>query len=122
MLLVPMLLVITIEPVTTVTLVVVSNPLISMNVTMKLIMIVMPMLNVQISLDHIIVPALTSGLALDSMTIVLIWMRANAKNQEMIVMMLIDSVSMKMVNKDADVSLKIMEHCDNGTECVDWNE
>ena len=122
MLLVPMLLVITIVPLTMITLVMVSNTLISMKVITKLNMIVMPMLNVQISLDHITVLALTGGLALDSMTIVLILISAKAKDQEMIVMLLIDSVSMKMVNKDADVSLKIMEHCDNGTECVDWNE
>ena len=108
---IPILMVITTVTVTTVTLVMVFNNLISMIVTRKLTMIVMPMLNVQISLDHITVPALTSGLALDSMTIVLIWMSANAKDQEMIVMLLIDSVSMKMVNKDTDVttvSLKIV--------------
>ena len=45
------------------------------------------------------------------MTIVLILISAKAKDQEMIVMLLIDSVSMKMVNKDTDVttvSLKIV--------------
>ena len=108
---IPILMVITTVTVTTVTLVMVFNNLISMIVTRKLTMIVMPMLNVQISLNHITVPALTGELALDSMTIVLIWMSAKAKDQEMIVMLLIDSVSMKMVNKDTDVttvSLKIV--------------
>ena len=45
------------------------------------------------------------------MTIVLILISAKAKDQEMIVMLLIDSVSTKIVNKDADVttvSLKVM--------------